>query len=73
MRVGLVIYGSLETLSGGYLYDRKLVDYLRRQGDEVQIISFPGQDYARHLLHNLDAAWQSAWRGWRWTCCSRTS
>jgi len=27
MRVGLLIYGNLDTLSGGYLYDRKLVDY----------------------------------------------
>ena len=28
MRVGLVIYGSLDTISGGYLYDRKLVEQL---------------------------------------------
>jgi len=25
MRIGLVIYGNLNTLSGGYLYDRRLV------------------------------------------------
>lgn len=31
MRVGLVIYGSLDTLSGGYLYDRTLVARLRRR------------------------------------------
>ena len=31
MKIGLVIYGSLDTVSGGYVYDRMLVEYLRRQ------------------------------------------
>jgi glycosyltransferase involved in cell wall biosynthesis len=53
MRIGLVIYGSLKTLSGGYLYDRKLVEYLRRQGDAVEIISLPWRNYAAHLTDNL--------------------
>jgi glycosyltransferase involved in cell wall biosynthesis len=53
MRVGLVIYGSLDTLSGGYLYDRKLVEYLRSQGDTVEIISLPWRNYAAHLTDNL--------------------
>ena len=53
MRVGLGIYGSLGTLSGGYLYDRKLVEYLRSQGDTVEIISLPWRNYAAHLTDNL--------------------
>jgi glycosyltransferase involved in cell wall biosynthesis len=53
MRIGLVIYGSLDTLSGGYLYDRKLVDYLRSQGDTVEIISLPWRNYAAHLIDNF--------------------
>src|SRR5215468_1601581 len=53
MRIGLIIYGSLDTLSGGYLYDRKLVDYLRSQRDEVEIISLPWRNYAVHLTDNL--------------------
>ncbi len=53
MRIGFLIYGSLETLSGGYLYDRKLVEYLRAQGDEVRIISLPWRNYAAHLGDNL--------------------
>jgi len=58
MRVGLVIYGSLDTLSGGYLYDRKLVEYLRSQGDSVEIISLPWRSYAHHLLDNWNPAWR---------------
>ena len=53
MRIGLIIYGSLDTLSGGYLYDRKLVEYLRAQGDTVEIISLPWRNYAAHLTDNI--------------------
>jgi glycosyltransferase involved in cell wall biosynthesis len=53
MKLGLLIYGSLETLSGGYLYDRKLVEYLRQQGDTLEIISLPWRNYAAHLGDNL--------------------
>ena len=58
MRIGLVIYGSLDTLSGGYLYDRKLVEYLRACGDSVEIISLPWRSYPRHLLDNFSPAWR---------------
>ena len=56
MRIGLVIYGSLETISGGYIYDRKLVEFLRLHGDQVEIISLPWRDYPRHLLDNLSGS-----------------
>ncbi len=58
MKIGLVIYGSLDTLSGGYMYDRKLVDYLRSQGDEVQIISQPWGGYLERLGLNMQAEWR---------------
>jgi glycosyltransferase involved in cell wall biosynthesis len=53
VRIGLIIYGSLDTLTGGYLYDRLLVEHLRRQGDQVEIIALPWRTYARHLRDNL--------------------
>ncbi len=53
MKTGLVIYGSLETMSGGYLYDRKLVSYLRSQGDTVEVISIPPGGYFAHLSRSL--------------------
>jgi glycosyltransferase involved in cell wall biosynthesis len=56
MHVALLIYGSLDTLSGGYLYDRKLVDYLRQQGDTVEILSLPWRSYPRHLMDNFSPA-----------------
>ncbi len=53
MKLGFVIYGSLATMSGGYLYDRKLVAYLRSRGDQVTVISIPTGHYLPHLLDNL--------------------
>jgi len=56
VKIGLVIYDGLESVSGGYLYDRQLVSYLRAQGDEVEIFSLPGRDYPRHLKDNFTAS-----------------
>jgi len=56
MKLGLVIYGSLELLSGGYLYDRMLVNHLTGLGDTVEVLALPvgqGRAYARHLGDNL--------------------
>jgi glycosyltransferase involved in cell wall biosynthesis len=64
VRLGLIIYGSLETLTGGYLYDRLVVEQLRRQGDEVEIISLPWRTYARHLIDNASVGlWRRLSRG----------
>ena len=49
MRVGLVVHGSLESSTGGYLYDRQLVEFLRAQGDTVEVISLPDRGYLRNL------------------------
>jgi glycosyltransferase involved in cell wall biosynthesis len=53
VHIGLIIYGSLDTLTGGYLYDRLLVEHLRRQGDQVDVMSLPWRTYGRHLRDNL--------------------
>lgn len=53
MKIGLLIYGSLDTLSGGYYYDRKLVGYLQQQGDSVEILSLPWRNYPAHLTDNF--------------------
>jgi glycosyltransferase involved in cell wall biosynthesis len=53
MKVALVIYGSLETVSGGYLYDRMLVSKLQRRGDEVQVISQRRLGYGANVADNF--------------------
>ena len=56
MVIGLIIYGRLDTISGGDLYDRQLVEYLRGQGDIVEVMSLPWRGYGRHLLQNFSPA-----------------
>jgi glycosyltransferase involved in cell wall biosynthesis len=51
MRVLFVIYGSLRQISGGYLYDRKVVEYLREQGVEVDCLELPSCAYLLCPLH----------------------
>ncbi len=55
MNVGMVIYGTLNQRSGGYLYDRMLVEGLRELGDRVEVLSLPLREYALNLLDNLSA------------------
>jgi glycosyltransferase involved in cell wall biosynthesis len=62
MRIGLVIYGSLDSLSGGFLYDRKLVEHLEASGDRVEVISLPWRNYAGCLFDNFSPAIQSRLR-----------
>ena len=52
MRVGLALYGSLDERSGGFRYDRKLVEGLRRAGDSVEVVELPWRAYPRGLLDN---------------------
>lgn len=53
MRVGLIIFGSLDTLTGGYFYDRRLLEYLRSRGDQTRVVSLPLRTYPRHLADNF--------------------
>ncbi|ATG89840.1 hypothetical protein MKLM6_1596 [Methylomonas koyamae] len=53
MRIGLLIYGDIDSVSGGYLYDRKLVEYLRRNGEQVVVISLPPRRFWWQLTDNL--------------------
>jgi glycosyltransferase involved in cell wall biosynthesis len=56
MHLGLVIYGSLNTLSGGYIYDRLLVRYLESRGHQVDVISLARRSYSLRLLDNRSPA-----------------
>ncbi|MCG6537511.1 MAG: glycosyltransferase family 1 protein, partial [Syntrophales bacterium LBB04] len=56
MRIGLVLYGSLDVQSGGFLYDRMMVEYLEEQGDRVDVINLPWVPYSRGLMSNLSRA-----------------
>ncbi len=56
MKVGLVIYGSLQTLTGGYVYDRRLLAYLEARGDTTEVISIERRGHLLQLTDNLSPA-----------------
>jgi glycosyltransferase involved in cell wall biosynthesis len=59
MRVGVVVYDGLDGASGGFRYDRQLVDYLRAQGDTVEVISLPWRRYWRGVIDGIRPAGSS--------------
>ena len=53
MHVAFVIYGSLDEVSGGFLYDRQLVEHLRQRRHRVTMVALPWRSYTRSLPDNL--------------------
>lgn len=53
MKAGLIIYGSIDTPSGGYLYDRMLVRTLEANGHEVETISQERRQYLDCIQDNF--------------------
>lgn len=53
MNVGFVVYGGLDNTSGGFHYDRRLVDQLRARGETVEVIDLPWRRYPKQLLDNV--------------------
>ncbi len=53
MRIALVIYGSLEQVSGGFIYDRALVNALAARGEQVDVITLPWHGYARAIVDSF--------------------
>jgi glycosyltransferase involved in cell wall biosynthesis len=45
MRVACVVPGDIDTVSGGFGYDRRLVEALRAAGDDVSVHSVPWRRY----------------------------
>ncbi|WP_138006706.1 glycosyltransferase family 4 protein [Halalkalirubrum salinum] len=50
MRIALLVAGDFDAPTGGYLYDRRLVRWLRSNGDSIRVYTTPHRGYADHLL-----------------------
>ena len=53
MRIAFVLLGELDRVSGGFLYDRMLVERLRARGHVVDVVSLPWASRARAVASNL--------------------
>jgi glycosyltransferase involved in cell wall biosynthesis len=55
MNIGLIIYGNLDSLTGGWIYDRLLVGHLQARGHTIEIISIKQRNYVRNLADNFSS------------------
>lgn len=53
MRIGLIVYGKLEKITGGNIYDQNLVKMFNEFGHHVTVISIPPSSYPISLSHNF--------------------
>ncbi len=61
MKILFIVYGSIDSQSGGYLYDRMLIDALRSRGQDVKVISQPQRNcYLCNILDNLGSGFTKA-------------
>jgi glycosyltransferase involved in cell wall biosynthesis len=49
VNIGLVIYGRLDTLTGGTIYDRQMAAALEGRGHRVSVVSLPALNYPGRL------------------------
>lgn len=53
VRIGLIAYGPLSQVSGGYRYDRQLISCLEHAGHRIEVISLPTRSYLGALLDSF--------------------
>ncbi len=53
MKIAFITYGSLENLTGGYLYNQKVVNHLKKKGIPVEIISLKQRSYFLNVIWNF--------------------
>ena len=53
MKIAFIIYGDLNKITGGYIYDKHLVDYLEQSNHEIDVIPLPDTSYWKTIRHNF--------------------
>jgi glycosyltransferase involved in cell wall biosynthesis len=53
MRLGFFLLGDLSTRTGGFLYDRMLIEGLEQRGADIEVIQLPWRSYANLLIASL--------------------
>ena len=54
MRIAFVVDGPIDQVSGGYIYDARVIDALRARGDHVEVVSLPQGSTLRRMRTNFD-------------------
>jgi glycosyltransferase involved in cell wall biosynthesis len=54
MKIGFVIYGTLRTVSGGYLYDRMVIAALKTAGHQIELVRLRPRPGLLSLVDNFE-------------------
>jgi glycosyltransferase involved in cell wall biosynthesis len=57
MQIAFVVYGTLDQISGGFIYDRALVGGLRALGHDVHVYSLPWHGYFGAVARSAVLGW----------------
>jgi glycosyltransferase involved in cell wall biosynthesis len=63
MRIAFIVYGSIDQVTGGYLYDRRVISALRSRGWSVEVFGLRKIPYLLSPLQGLSPALRSLLRG----------
>lgn len=55
MRVAIIVYGSINTITGGYIYDQNLLSYLQARDVVVKIFSQPHNGFLVRFKNNFSS------------------
>lgn len=58
-QLALVLCGDLSETTGGFIYDRNLMDELQSAGLRLEVISLPWRRYVLQLAQNFDRHWHN--------------
>ncbi len=61
-RLALVLCGDLSETTGGFIYDRCLMQELQNAGWTLQVVSLPWRRYGLQLAQNFDRYWHNRFR-----------
>ncbi|HDS46313.1 MAG TPA: glycosyltransferase family 1 protein [Methanomicrobia archaeon] len=64
MKIATIVLGDIDALTGGYLYMRKAVEYLRAHGVETEVVRIPALPvpYLLHLCSTIALCFRFPWR-----------
>jgi glycosyltransferase involved in cell wall biosynthesis len=63
IKVAFIVYGSIDQMSGGYLYDRRVVSALRSRGDSVEVFGLSKLPYLLAPFQGLGPMLKTLFRG----------
>lgn len=57
MKIAWLVYGDINQITGGYLYDKHIIHYLKKQEYDIDVINIPQLPYFLNTIWNFWLPW----------------